>query len=518
MTNTQLQLDLGPHNNQSLFSDHYLNEILRRSPTWRSALDHGRSLLTFLQQLYQQEQNQLTSYNEAQLEEHWIKPILTHLGHTYETQPTIPGFSTSIKKPDYALFPDHQTRAHAATLQNTTDYAHSALALGEAKQWERNLSKKTGNSPNFDDQNPMYQIDTYLTLTNVQWGILTNGRHWRLLHKDTSRTLETYFEIDLLAALHTTNENAALAVATYFHLFFHQTAFRRDTHGRIFLQDTLQGSQQYAIALEADLRDNAYRSLEQIIIGFFAGDNSLDHHNEAHRLQVYQNSLYLLYRLLFLFYGESRALLPIHNPAYKDHYSLQQLAGAINTGRNTLDTLPTTGRRHWDRLKELFRLISGGDSQLNADLGVPRYNGGLFDPQQHPFLEQHFVGDRYLAHAIDYLAYRRMEEKGRFTGYEAADYRTLDVRQLGSIYEGLLEYKVAIATEELIAVRKSNVDTWIPASQGGRAKAIDSRQPGDLYPLLGAGLLALWPVSHRATLATTKKRPFPHPTSSPSPK
>lgn len=70
-------------------------------------------------------------------------------------------------------------------------------------------------------------------------------------------------------------------------------------------------------------------------------------------------------------------------------------------------------RRLWGRLAELFRLISGIDPRLNADLDVPRYAGGLFDPERHPFLERHVVGDRYLAQAIDYLAYRRVREEGQ---------------------------------------------------------------------------------------------------------
>ena len=52
----------------------------------------------------------------------------------------------------------------------------AALAVGEVKQWGVNLSKKTGMLPIFDDQNPMFQIDTYLTLTGLEWGILSNGR------------------------------------------------------------------------------------------------------------------------------------------------------------------------------------------------------------------------------------------------------------------------------------------------------------------------------------------------------
>lgn len=478
----QIPLPLPSHNNQSLFSDHYLDDILFRSPAFQTAVTHARPLLNWLRDRYAQEQTQLTDYKESQLEENWFKPIFERLGHVWEVQAAIPGLKGSTKKPDYAFFPDEEARQTAVSHQNTPTYAQHALAIGEVKQWEVNLSKKTGAKPIFDDQNPMYQIDTYLTLTGLEWGILSNGRYWRLLHKSSSRTLETYFEIDLLAALNAPSDTAATAVIAYFWLFFNQTAFRPDAHGRTFLNDALKDSRAYALELETNLRDNAYRSLEQLIIGFFAGDATLDKTDPAQRLQVYQNSLYLLYRLLFLIYGESRALLPMHNPAYKDHYSLQQLAQSIDKSRNTLETQPTTGKRYWNRLGELFRLISGSDPQLNADLSVPRYNGGLFDAAQHPFLEQHFVGDRFLAKAIDYLAYRRIVQDGGKPAYQAVDYRTLDVRQLGSIYEGMLEYKVAIADEEMVTISKSGVETWVPISQKGKAKTFaDRRQPGDLY-------------------------------------
>ncbi len=230
------------------------------------------------------------------------------------------------------------------------------------------------------------------------------------------------------------------------------------------------------------MRDNAYRSLEQLIIGFFAGDQTLDKDSPADRDLVYKNSLYLLYRLLFLFYGESRGLLPMHNPTYKDDYSLQQLAKTIDKERSSIETKPVTGRKNWNRLGELCRLISGIDPQLNADLAVPRYNGGLFDPEQHPFLEQHFVGDRALAKAIDYLAVRRIIKAGGLPEYQTVDYSTLDVRQLGSIYEGLLEYKVVVAEEEMVTISQKGVETWVPLAQKGKAKSFgDRRQSGELF-------------------------------------
>jgi len=50
----------------------------------------------------------------------------------------------------------------------------------------------------------------------------------------------------------------------------------------------------------------------------------------------------------------------------------------------------------WSRLEDLFRLIDEGEQ----DLGIPPYNGGLFDRESHDFLTEHEVSNRYLAEVI----------------------------------------------------------------------------------------------------------------------
>ncbi len=481
---TQLALGIDKfHRNEYLFSDHYLDSILRRNPAWGAAQGPAADFLKWLREHYAAEGDQLAAYNEAQLEENWIRPILGRLGHVWESQASVPGLDKTIKKPDYVFFPDDDTRKAAVAEQRTEEYTRRALAMGEVKAWPVSLSHKTAGAPTFANNNPMFQIDYYLKATGVVWGIAANGRFWRLVHKDSSYRLDRYFEIDLLAALNTTDERRALAVATWFTLFFGRAAFMPDETGRVFLDDVLKGSHTYAVALESDLRDNAYKALEQLILGFFApAANDLSPDDEADRAAVYRNSLLLLYRLLFLFFGESRGLLPMDNDGYRER-SLTELArrAAKLVDDHKVDALPPMTGTYWARYKELFAIIDGRDAALNAFLGVPRYNGGLFDPQRHAFLENNFVGERHLVRAIDYLARRRKTENGKFAGYESVDYRTLGVRQLGSIYEGLLEYKVSVAAEEMVTVRKGGKETWLPARERGKTKVIETKQPGELY-------------------------------------
>jgi type I restriction-modification system DNA methylase subunit len=475
-TAEQLALNLDPaYNNQYLFSDHYLYSLLTADPRWPDAMAETQTFLAWLKARYTAEQSQLPDYNESQLEDEWIRPILQQLSHVYQGQASLPGLGAGIKKPDYVFFPDEAARQTAVSAQRSQQYTDQALAIGEAKAWTVALGKKRkGGGPRFDDQNPSQQINYYLQSSGLEWGILTNGRFWRLIHRESSHRLTVYYEIDLLDLL----ERDDPGQMRYFTLFFRQAAFLADAQGRYFLKDALQASRRYALELEEDLQENVYEALQWLIQGFL--DLPQNNLTAADLPAIYENSLYLLYRLLFILYAESRGLLPLHNRDYREHYSLADLKKEI-AGDN-VPLAPMTDI-NWNKLQTLFRIINGDNEPLNRHLGVPRYNGGLFDPRQHPFLQEKKVGDRALVRAIDLLCRRQTAQ-----GQEFVDYRTLGVRQLGSIYEGLLEYRPAVAQEPLVAVRQGKGEQWQPATAAPATATIsDRRQAGQVYLLTDKG-------------------------------
>ena len=87
MTATQLPLSLAQrHNNQQLFSDHYLNVTLPARPEWKLlAHDAGQALAAIapIVRAY------VPSDNEAQTEEELLRPVLRALGHSFEVQPAL---------------------------------------------------------------------------------------------------------------------------------------------------------------------------------------------------------------------------------------------------------------------------------------------------------------------------------------------------------------------------------------------------------------------------------------------
>jgi hypothetical protein len=180
----------------------------------------------------------------------------------------------------------------------------------------------------------------------------------------------------------------------------------------------------YARSVGDSLKTQVYEALRHLAQGFLDyPQNELEPDPETLR-EIYDNSLIVLYRLLFVLYAESRDLLPVReSEMYRDTYSLYAIKHEVAQGRPLLPTSATL----WPRLKQLFNIINEGSPPLK----VATFNGGLFDSERHPFLERHTVGDAHLQAAIDKLS--RVD--GQFV-----DYRDLAERHLGTIYEGLLEF------------------------------------------------------------------------------
>jgi len=87
------------------------------------------------------------------------------------------------------------------------------------------------------------------------------------------------------------------------------------------------------------------------------------------------------------------------------------------------------------------------------------------------------VGDRALVEAIDLLSRRTTDGKREFV-----DYRTLGVRHLGSIYEGLLEYQPRYAGEPMVAVREDKGERWVKAAEVPEgARVVVRRGVGQVY-------------------------------------
>lgn len=417
----------GQASNKPLFSQHYLEHRLPDSGEWQEDVSVAFSRL---ESLYQQKKAILPTLNEAQTEAELIQPILEILGFSYIPQVSSRGKGRS-ERPDYALFATENDRYQAYALQNNERAFYSqVLAIAEAKYWQRSLSDVSKNDQRdiWKNSNPSFQITNYLTGTGVDWGILTNGREWRLYYRQASSTATEFYLVDLMELL----EGGDRQKFPYFWLFFRQEAFIKDIHGQNFLERVREGSTTYATRVGNELKELVFdRIFPDISQGFVSLNTDIQPD------LLYEASLSLLYKLLFLLYAEARDLLPVRGD-YRD-YSLLQKTREIAVKIDRQQVFSGTSTGIYDALLSLFRIVDRGD----ANLAVPRYNGGLFDMEEgrvNCFLGQYKLSDAVLAPILDKLA--------RFEG-QPIDYSFLGVRQLGSIYEGLLEYRIVIEGESV---------------------------------------------------------------------
>jgi hypothetical protein len=430
ITDAQIQpKSLTGVNNHGLFSNHFLENHIPKTPEWKED-EKAQKAFNEIKKYYLENQKALAVYKEAQLEDNFIRPVLKALGHFFGIQGKV---ADNAHVPDYAFFSNQEILEEAYQLQGTQDFYLKAIAVGDAKAWDISLDKSQASGKGmWDKQNPSYQIDTYLRDTPPVWGLLTNGRQWRLYHESTSYKLDVYYEVDLESLL----KSGDLEAFKYFYFFFRFEAFPQFP-GDSFLDRTREGSQAYAKEIGEGLQENVYKAMQKLAEGFFADPTNGLNRSEEDLKTVQDNSMLLLYRILFICFAESRGLLDINNRYYHG-MSLQEMKKEIATKIDTKEFLAPFSYAYWEKLKNLFNLINEGSEsdRWRIDRSVfyiPAYNGGLFDPDKNIFLSTKHVSDPYLAEALDLLA---RSDKAM------VDYSSLDIKHLGSIYEGLLEYKL----------------------------------------------------------------------------
>jgi hypothetical protein len=139
---------------------------------------------------------------------------------------------------------------------------------------------------------------------------------------------------------------------------------------------------------------------------------------------IVEQSLTIIYRLLFLLFAEARALVPMWNPIYRESYSVDGLRGACDR--------PAEAIGLWEAVQAISRLAHAGCS--TRDLRVTAFNSQLFSPDYTPIVERACLTDEIMARVL-----RALTDTAGAQGFVRVAYADLGVEQLGTIYERLLD-------------------------------------------------------------------------------
>ena len=156
-------------------------------------------------------------------------------------------------------------------------------------------------------------------------------------------------------------------------------------------------------------------------------------------------------------YAEDRDLLPYRtNGEYKDHslqHRAERLADQSFNSENSKIKFASNQSNLWDEINTLWKAVDKG----NSEWGVPPYNGGLFsnDPKIRPIgfsLAQVSLTNVEFGPALQAILVDEIEDGV----YGSVDFRSLSVREFGTIYEGLLESSLAFTKINLTVDNKGS--------------------------------------------------------------
>ena len=430
-----------------LFTDYFLTEGITTTARWNASSVPISEFRCAAAEAYAK----LDGYdrpNEAVTEQELIIPVLELLGWTDHLPQQ--GASRSEDIPDNLVFTDTESKDHAAALPSTERYRQAAV-VQESKRFDLPLDASGGEprprrprgnmlfempddydeddaDPGQGERKPHSQILRYLSTAEIEsdgrlrWGILTNGRVWRIYDARTRPRATAYFEAYLDHVLEPGNEHDLRV----FYLLFHRDSFvLTDGATTTFLEEALAEGKRYEEQVAQDLStvvfDRVFPGLVKAL--YYASGSDLS--------DVRQAALVFLYRLLFILYAEDRGLLPVNDRTYESYGLRRRVRDAIAERMLDNDVLYSdTATNYYDHVMTLCRLIDRGDPSIR----LPAYDGGLFSGDAAPILEQVRLPDSAVAPLLYDLSHAETPEGPRFVNY-----RDMSVQQLGSIYERLLE-------------------------------------------------------------------------------
>ena len=416
-----------------LWSDAFLETEIREQPEYQALLDDSAQDSAEFDRFVEAARRivgdvrAISSPDEQLTIERAITPLLAALGW-----PTpLPKRSlTSRDEIDLALYADEAQRELSLGGASERDQVLNADGIVECKEWGRPLDGSgSGARPG---ETAAQQLQRYLLIAgtdsaeSLRWGILTNGAQWRI-YSYRARPRDRTREIDLEQLLISrtlfdeepqTDKLHELRVAWL--LFRRQSWIPVDGELDSFLDRLLEAGRRRDAKVADDLSDVIFNHVYPDLVRLFWGKQP-----DAEPDIVARAVLTFLYRLLFIYYAEDRGMLDAENPGYGRHSLRRRVRDDIvEQGEAALHSKVST--QYWQRLKTLRAIIDRGDPSI----GQPPYNGGLF-AADHAVLDEIELSDAELAPIIRQLSHT--------ADRTYISYRSLEVQQLGSIYERLLE-------------------------------------------------------------------------------
>src|SRR3954452_21839734 len=296
--------------------------------------------------------------------------------------------------------------------------------------------------------------------TGIRLGIVTNGDHWMLVNAPKN---ETTGYVSWYANLWLEEKDTLRAF---------RTLLGADRLFSVPEGETLEALLDKSADDQQEVTDQlgyqVRKAVEVLIQSLEKADQ--DHGRkllaDVDERLLYESALTVMMRLVFLFCAEERELLLLGDDLYDKNYAVSTLREQLRVKADQYgeEILDVSGHIDaWMRLLTTFRAVYAGVK--HDRLKLPAYGGSLFNPDRFPFLEGRKLGtfwrnteatplpvsNRTVLHLLEALQVLQTKV-GNTTEARKLSFRSLDIEQIGHVYEGLLDHTAKRATEPLLGL------------------------------------------------------------------
>ncbi len=390
---------------------------------------------------------------------------------------------------------------------------------------------------------PHARFERLLRETQVPAGLLTNGRNLRLVYSPRGETSGYLtFNVDEMTTV------AGRPIFAAFHMLLNaDRLFNLEKKQRLpaILSESRKYQNTVSTKLAQQVMAALYEFLRGFQAADDQWNGRLLKDVLAQDPQhVYHGLVTVLLRSVFILYAEDRNLLSNH-PVYTNYYSITGLFERLRADAGQYPDTMDQRYGAWAQLLTLFRMIYEGGK--HGEFSIPPRKGYLFDPERYPFLEGLGIGglglgkdigagdsglgtgvDEVEATSDDVVSERRADflttkpiaspsstipqpqipspqltpkphsliprisdgvifrvlNNLLILDGERLSYRSLDVEQIGSVYEAIMGFEVQVSDGRSIAIKPVkkhgapatiNLDELLSAESSKRAEWLKSR-------------------------------------------
>jgi hypothetical protein len=288
--------------------------------------------------------------------------------------------------------------------------------------------------------------------TRPKYVLLCAGNQYFLLESD-KWFRGSYLQLDLEALFDDAASNKDYYAVFYLLLGKKLLA---PTADMVFMEQLEEDAHKAAYEVTQDLKEGVIHAVECLANeAVYAWTAQGLNQEEIDATKLKDDCLNMVYRLLFLFYAESREdldILPANDEVYEHGYSLEMLRDLEQVPLVTESSL--NGYFFHQSLFQLFDLLNRGyreNDGVNKSFKIRHLDSPMFAPENLHYLNQINIRNKVWQDVICQLSLSKKQNKkkrGRIS------YANLGINQLGSVYESLLAFRGFLAETDYIEVHR----------------------------------------------------------------